>query len=221
MGVGWDKEIADRGEGGNELLKPKPRSEALHHALALANRNVRILGPIVQPFMRAVLDIGHDGFAGCGIGSKLVGDNALGRVALFSPKPRQQVFGGLCVPVDLDYFIKSVTVLIDGTPKIASLALDRDDNLVEVPDVVPSRRLSLQSFDIVRSELHRPAPDRLVGNDDAALQQHLLDEAQAEGKPKIQPDSVGDDFGGKAVALVTHGRRRHSPALPPQDLRPG
>ena len=48
-----------------------------------------------------------------------------------------------------------------------------------------------------------------------ALQQHFLDEAQANWKPTIQPNRIGDNLARKAVAFVAHGRLGHLPAYTP------
>ena len=64
----------------------------------------------------------------------------------------------------------------------------------------------------VAAELLRPCSDRLVGDDDAAGRQHVLDHAQAEREAKIQPHCMRDDLGGKAVAAVERitGNLRHA-----------
>ena len=41
-----------------------------------------------------------------------------------------------------------------------------------------------------------------MADHDAPLEQHLLDHPQAQGKPKIQPDRMGDHLSWKAVAVV-------------------
>jgi len=51
-------------------------------------------------------------------------------------------------------------------------------------------------------ELHRPAPDALIGNVYAALGEHIFDIAIAEGKPEIQPDGVLDDRRWKSVSGI-------------------
>jgi hypothetical protein len=52
------------------------------------------------------------------------------------------------------------------------------------------------------AEFLRPCPYRLMGDDDAAGRQHVLDHAQAERKAKVQPHRVRDDLGGKAVTTI-------------------
>ena len=74
-----------------------------------------------------------------------------------------------------------------------------------MPDVVRAGLLATEASGILRTELLSPSPDRLIGNDDAALEQHLLDEPQAQRKPEVQPDRMGDDLGREPMALVADG----------------
>ncbi|SER92211.1 hypothetical protein SAMN05421798_1625, partial [Pseudovibrio axinellae] len=48
----------------------------------------------------------------------------------------------------------------------------------------------------------------------AALQQHLLNLAQAEGEAVIEPNNVSDNFGWKAMAFVTDRSTSHVAQLP-------
>ena len=47
------------------------------------------------------------------------------------------------------------------------------------PDILSRRRLSAQSLCVGRTEFPAPAPDRFVGHDNAALQQHFFHQPQA------------------------------------------
>ena len=76
-GTGRDEEIADGGEDGDEPLQASRRSKALHRPLASSQRQVRVLGPVVEALVRAMLDRGHDLALGCGIGAELVGNHAV------------------------------------------------------------------------------------------------------------------------------------------------
>ena len=63
-----------------------------------------------------------------------------------------------------------------------------------------------------RPELQSPAPDGLIGDDKAALEQHLLNQPQAQREPKVQPDRMGDDLWWEAMALVANGFGYASPS---------
>src|SRR4051795_12023773 len=81
------------------------------------------------------------------------------------------------------------------------------------------RQTPLDLIGEVLAKLQRPLPHALVADDDAARRQHLLDHAQAEREPEIQPDSVADDLGREAIAGIAGANGcRHPlrlPALPP------
>jgi hypothetical protein len=102
----------------------------------------------------------------------------------------------------LDDFIENVAILVDSTPEPAFPSTDRHDHLVQMSDLIRVRGFAPQAAGIVRAELLRPTPDRFIGNNDAALQQHFLHEAKAQWKSEIQPDRVDDHRRRNAMAFV-------------------
>ena len=87
-----------------------------------------------------------------------------------------------------------VAVLVDRAPQVMDGAVDLDENLVEVPFVAGAGSAPAQLVGVVRPELGTPGADRLVGDHDTAGQHQLLDVAQGQRKPVIQPHRVPDDF---------------------------
>ena len=51
-----------------------------------------------------------------------------------------------------------------------------------------------------------PASDGLVGPDDPALREQILDLAQAKGEPEVQPYRLTNDFGWEPVAGIADFR---------------
>ena len=94
-----------------------------------------ILRPVVQAFVRAMLDAEHDVALCRAIESQLVGDHDAGRVPLTFHKLSHKTFGGLGIAAALHQDVENKTVLINGVPKPVFLAADRDDDLIEVPFV--------------------------------------------------------------------------------------
>lgn len=131
--------------------------------------------------MRAVLDIRHDLPFRRSIGTQLVRDHALWCEALFRQQPGEQALGGLIIAAVLDDLIENISILDDSPPQPMFLAGDGDEDFVQVPNIIGAGPLPAQSANILRAELLPPTPDRFVGDDDAALQQHFLDQAQAQG----------------------------------------
>ena len=78
---------------------------------------MRILGPVVQPLVRAVLDVRHDLTLGGRVGAELVGDHPTGWAALLLQEAFQHALGRLGVAAGLDDFIEDVTILIHGPPQ--------------------------------------------------------------------------------------------------------
>ena len=67
------------------------------------------------------------------------------------------------------------------------MAGDRQEHLVEVPLVAESGLAAAQAGRVDVSELGAPLPDRLVGYYHAADHHELLDLAEAQREPVIQP----------------------------------
>ena len=82
-----------------------------------------ILRPIVQPFVRTVLDAGHDLPLRRIIGSKLIGDNdARGRTLPFQ-KLAHQPLCSLGITAALDQNVEDETILIHGASEPVFLVL--------------------------------------------------------------------------------------------------
>jgi len=77
--------------------------------------------------------------------------------------------------------------------------------------------LATEASGIVWTELLAPSTDCLVGDDDAALEQHLLDQREAQWESEIEPDGMSDDLRREAVAPVAdrlvHASGRKAEAL--------
>jgi hypothetical protein len=62
------------------------------------------------------------------------------------------------------------------------------------------------------AERSAPLPDGLVGDRDAALQHHLLDVAEAQREPVIEPHAVADDLRREAEPSVRRRLGAHQPS---------
>ncbi len=109
--------------------------------------------------------------------------------------PREKTLGCPCVPAARDRKIQDVAVLVHRPPEIAAFPADRDEDLIHMqgianltmpPAQVPSKR---------GTEFATPQSNRLVGHDDAALGEQVLDIPEAEGEPMIEPHGVTGDLG--------------------------
>ena len=210
---GWPAVLADGTMGRQEALGVADRLEALHLAFAPSGRLMRILGPVVEVLALAVLDPGQDLALGRAIAGQFVRHDGAGYV----PQPFQQLpeealrrFG---IPAALHQDVEHGAVLVDGAPEVMPFAADAEEHLIEMPFVPGSRPPSAQPIREALGELQAPAPDRLVGEDDAALGQEQLDVPEAQRERVVEPDRVGDDRGREAVTMVWIRSAYHPPTM--------
>lgn len=93
---------------------------------------MRILRPVVQAFMRAVLDGWHDLAFGSPIGAQLISDHALRRQTLLLQKSRQQALGSLAVAVRLDDLVEHIALLVNRSPQPDVPTVDAHEKLIEM-----------------------------------------------------------------------------------------
>ena len=188
--------------------------EPSHLALALPCRLVGDFGAIVLVTFRAMDYRWHDAAKRRRIASQLVGDQPTRHAALTLQQLAEEPFGGLPITARLDENIDHVTILINGTPKILPPALDRDEDLVQVPRITEAALPTLQASSVLRTKLEAPKPDRFVRNRDAALRQQFLNVPKAHAESVVEPDGVADDLGWKSISVVARRVTFHRPSLP-------
>jgi hypothetical protein len=93
------------------------------------------------------------------------------------------------------------------------LASDADEHLIEMPLIARARSPATQAAREALAELLAPAADGLVGHKHAALGQDQLDVTQAQAEHMVQPDSMRNDLGRKAMAVVWIRRLPHPATL--------
>ena len=177
-------------------------------------RLVGIFGSVIKPLVPAMLDARHRLSTGHGIGAELVSDHDARRSALHLEELSHQPPCSLGVSAALHQHIEDEAILVDSPPQPMLCAGNADDDLVEVPFVTQATgRPAPDLVGEVAAEFLGPCPDRLVGDDDAAGRQHVLDHAQAEREAVVQPHRMRDDLSGKTVAVVERitGNLRHDP----------
>jgi hypothetical protein len=106
----------------------------------------------------------------------------------------EEALGSPLVLAALHEDIEYVSVLVNGAPEMLTLALYRHRDLLKKPAVTARSASLSEAPRVVETECDAPLPDRFVRHDDIALCQQVLDVAQAQGKPVVQPDCVTDDF---------------------------
>jgi hypothetical protein len=84
--------------------------------------------------------------------------------------------------------------LIHGTPEILLLAVDSNEDFVQVPNIAEAALTPLQFSSIVRTELLTPDSDRFIRDDDSAFGEKILDISEAQAETMVNPDGIADDF---------------------------
>ena len=96
-------------------------------------------------------------------------------------------------PAALHQDFQYVSVSVDRSPKPMFSPSNRNHDLIEVPFVGRNRAIATDLGRYLRSEPLAPHPDAFIRDDYAPFGQHILDIAQAQGKPMVRPDGIGDD----------------------------
>ena len=89
-------------------------------------------------------------------------------------QPSKESFGGPGIPPWLNENVENDAVLIHGAPKIVLHALNPDEHLIHVPLIPGSWSTPPNAFGEAFAEFPAPAPNGLIGDDDAALGQQEL-----------------------------------------------
>ena len=99
-------------------------------------------GALVQDFSSVVLvlpgsvcDGWEDFSVRRRVASQLVGNELQRWCLLLLQDLAKEAFGGSLVSVTCDQDVDNIAVLVHGSPKIVAFATDRDEQLVDVPDV--------------------------------------------------------------------------------------
>jgi len=147
------------------------------------------------------------------VASQFVGHDHSRHILQTLQQSPEESLGGWGIAAFLNEDVEHNAVLIHGAPQIARHALDPDEHLVQVPLVAGSWPSAAQAVSKALAEFPAPAPNRLIGDNDATFSQEQLNISQAEAEHVVQPDSMADDLGGKAMAVVRVRWRFHAPTV--------
>ena len=81
--------------------------------------------------------------------------------------------------------VQNLAFAIDGTPKINALAVNLDEDFIEMPARIGVRMRASQRLSKNETKLDRPAADSFIRDIDAALGQQIFDIPKTQGKPEI------------------------------------
>ena len=209
------KQVLNRTMDGEETLSLTCRFESSHLPLLLPRWLMRSLGSVILILTGSVSHGGEDLTMGSAIASKLVCHQLPRCLPLVLQHFAEEAFGGFAISPARHQNVDHVSILIHRSPQIVSLALDRDEELVNVPDVPESALFSSNCSSVSRTEFQTPVPNRLVGDRDATLREQVFHVTKAESEPMVKRDGVADDFRVETSSEPHHGRRGNvEPDLP-------
>src|ERR1700722_15320888 len=105
------------------------------------------------------------------VASQLIGHNHARHILQALQQPAKEPFRGFGIPPRLNEDVEHDAVLVHGTPKIVLHSLDSDEYLVEVPLIPRSWASAAKALGKALAEIPTPAPNGLIGEDDATLRQ--------------------------------------------------
>ena len=160
-------------------LRLTVKAKAVHLPLLLSSRFVRHFSTIVGVPVLAVRHGRQQVTLGCGVTAKFVGGNCEGRSGLRAQHLSKETPRCLRVLALLDEDLDEITILVDGTPEISALTLDRDDDFVEKPSITPQSHPLLDLMGIIGSKSSAPLTDSFVGDGYTSFGQEVFDVAEA------------------------------------------
>ena len=101
----------------------------------------------------------------------------------------------MLVSFRLDQHVEDLALGVDGAPKIDHPAIDFQIDFVEMPGRVGFGSAFAQVRRDHRPEMIHPAANGFIGDHDPAFRQQIIDVAEAEREPEIEPDRLLDNLG--------------------------
>jgi len=174
---------------------------------------VRNLGAVVGILSGVVGDLRQDCSLRCTVALEFVGDDPERLLVLAAHQSAKESLGCALIAPGLQQNIDDVSVLIHGTPEILLLAVDSDEEFVQIPDVAEATLFPLQTLYITRSEFSAPLSDGFERNQDAAFGQQIFDITEAHTETMIDPHGIADDFRRESVSAVAGSGGLHGLSL--------
>ncbi len=208
------KQILSESIQSQKPLSLSRREKPTHVTFSLASRFVGDFGSVVRIDMVDVIHRGHDRPMSRIIAAKFVGDYPPRFPTLTFEQAVEKPFRGTLIAAALHQHINDIAVLINGTPEILALALDRDKHFVDMPHIAQAALPFFEFSSIVRPKLLTPLPNRFIRDGDPTFGEEFFDFTKAEAEPMVEPDGVADNFRRKAMTLVAGCVGFHHASLP-------
>jgi hypothetical protein len=110
--------------------------------------------------------------------------------------------GSPLVPALLNQDVENCALTINGSPQVHLLAADIYENFVQVPDVERGFAAPANPAGKGWSKFQNPQTNRFVTDINTAFCKEIFDVTKAHGEAEVQPYSLPDNVGVKAVPSV-------------------
>jgi len=174
---------------------------------------MRNLGAVVGILLGIVGNAWQDRSTGSGIALQLVGDDPEWLLALTAQQSTKEPLGCTLITSRLQQNINDITILIHGTPKILLLAVDSDEEFVQIPSITEASLFLLKTSGIVGSEFPAPLANGFVRNNYSAFGQKIFHITEAQTEAMIDPYGIAEISGGKRCPAVTGSGAVHEMSL--------
>jgi hypothetical protein len=118
----------------------------------------------------------------------------------------EELLGGGLVPPPLHQDVQDIPLLIHGPPEIMALPIEREEDFIQMPLVASPGPSMPEPIRIGLAEFAAPLADGLIGHDNPTGEQEFFHIAVAQAEAEVQPDTMADDLGWKAMVLVLISR---------------
>ena len=176
--------------------------ESAHLPFPLASRLMRGFGAIVGVTFRGVSRVAQDGSHGRRVASEFVGNDTKWFFSLAAQQSSKESLRGALITARLNQDVDHIAVLIHGTPEILLLAIDSNEDFVQVPNIAEAALTPLQFSGIARTELLTPESNRFIRDDDAAFGEKILHISEAQTETMVNPDGIADDFRWETMTVI-------------------
>jgi hypothetical protein len=149
----------------------------------------------------------------CTVALEFVGDDPERLPVLTAHQPAKESLGCALIAAGLQQNINHISVLINGTPEILLLAVDSDEQFIQIPDVAKATLFPLQPLCIAGSEFSAPLSDRFERDNDSTFGQEIFDITEAHTETMIDPHGIADDFRWESVSTVAGSGGLHGLSL--------
>jgi hypothetical protein len=173
------KTILDDTVDGEKPLGLASRFKSAHVPFPLAGRLMRDFGAIVGVTFRVVSHVAQNRSHRGRVAPKFVDNDTKRFLSLAAQQSSKESFCGALIAARLNQDVNHIAVLIHCTPEILLLAVDSNEDFVQVPYITEAALTPLQFSGI-----------------------KILDISEAQRESMVNPDGIADDFWRETMTVI-------------------